>query len=136
MASEAFSVMEEWLGGYTYPVSGPQDKITIHGSDEGVLTVCAETVDPYPDNPRYFRISLNVHEISAADVDRPATPRNPSVPVEHIVRVPANRMGELRTWLHQPNGSLCLSRRLALESVEDGGIQVRTDRFDYGAGDR
>lgn len=45
---------------------------------------------------------------------------------EHIVRVPRDRLDDLRKWLEWPNGGLRIGR-VCFEAVEDGSIWVRTD---------
>lgn len=50
---------------------------------------------------------------------------------EHIVKVAAKHMDDLRRWLERPNGSFTVDRA-TLEAVEGGGILVRTRPFGHG----
>ncbi|MGW3197123.1 hypothetical protein ACWDBD_21535 [Streptomyces sp. NPDC001118] len=45
---------------------------------------------------------------------------------EHTVKVSAQDTAKLRDWLTHPNGAFTLGR-VTFESVEDGGILVRTN---------
>ncbi len=47
---------------------------------------------------------------------------------EHIVDVYYRDMAALRLWLERPNGALVLGR-VTFESVESGGIWVRTQPY-------
>lgn len=49
---------------------------------------------------------------------------------QHVVTVHARDMNRLRRWLDRPNGGLRIGR-VTFESVEDGGILVRTDPYTY-----
>jgi hypothetical protein len=44
---------------------------------------------------------------------------------EHVVELNARQLAALRTWLVRPNGGWCAGR-ITVESVEHGGILIRT----------
>ncbi|KUF18844.1 hypothetical protein [Streptomyces silvensis] len=61
----ALDTLAEWLPGYTYPETGPQQKITHEATaDDGrYIDVRTETVGAYPSDARTFRVWVEVEEL-------------------------------------------------------------------------
>jgi hypothetical protein len=52
---------------------------------------------------------------------------------EHVVRIHRRDMDRLREWLQHPNGAFSVdNHQVVFESVEDGGILVRTRDWQHG----
>lgn len=83
--------------------------------DAGLAMDCSCTLD----DPRHVILELvreveNQRERASFLADR-----------EHIVGIRADRMDDLREWMQSPNGGHPVGR-VTFESVEGGGIWVRT----------
>ncbi|MFJ5103202.1 hypothetical protein [Streptomyces sp. NPDC088554] len=61
----ALGTLAEWLPGYTYPESGPQQKYTLVAvADDGrSIDVQVETLGSYPSDARDFRVTLTVEAL-------------------------------------------------------------------------
>lgn len=61
----ALDTLAEWLPGYTYPDSGPQQKIThmATAEDGRSIDVRMETLDSYSSDARTFRVWLEVEAL-------------------------------------------------------------------------
>ncbi|MGV9546827.1 hypothetical protein [Streptomyces ardesiacus] len=61
----ALGTLAEWLPGYTYPETGPQQKITLVGvDDEGrYLDVRMGFLDASPSETKVFRVWLEAEEL-------------------------------------------------------------------------
>ncbi|MEV4971988.1 hypothetical protein [Streptomyces scopuliridis] len=61
----ALDTLAEWLPGYTYPESGPQQKciLVAVGDDGRSIDIRVETLDPFPSDPQDFRIWLEVEAL-------------------------------------------------------------------------
>lgn len=58
----ALDTLNEWLSGYTYPVTGPQQRCRIVGGEDGrSVDVCMTTVGET--DGRSFRISVEVEAL-------------------------------------------------------------------------
>lgn len=55
-------------------------------------------------------------------------PSSPAPERDHTVEIFPENMDRLRAWMESPNGALC-SARIIFESVEGGGILVRTSPY-------
>jgi len=61
----AMDVLADWIDGYTTPEEGPQLRVRpVVTRDSTYLDVRVEECDPFPTNPRNFRISLTVEELT------------------------------------------------------------------------
>lgn len=47
-------------------------------------------------------------------------------PTEHIITITNEDRLKLLEWLAAPNGSLAVHERVTMESVEGGGVMIRT----------
>ncbi|KDQ65730.1 hypothetical protein [Streptomyces sp. NTK 937] len=61
----ALGTLAEWIKGYTVPEEGPQQKYTLRavGEDDRSIDVQVETCDPFPSDPKVFRIWLEVEAL-------------------------------------------------------------------------
>ncbi|MFF1684481.1 MULTISPECIES: hypothetical protein [unclassified Streptomyces] len=60
----AVDVLADWLDGYSAGNDGPQLRFKpVALEDGGSLRVQVEECDPFPSNPREFRITLTVEEL-------------------------------------------------------------------------
>jgi hypothetical protein len=48
-------------------------------------------------------------------------------PAEHVITISSEQREVLLDWLENPNGTLRMTGRLAVEAVEGGGVMIRTE---------
>jgi hypothetical protein len=61
--AEAVGTLAGWLGGYSTPDEGPQLRFRLVTSDDNHVYVRVEECDPFPTNPREFRVTVTVEEL-------------------------------------------------------------------------
>ncbi|MEV5319137.1 hypothetical protein AB0K92_16030 [Streptomyces sp. NPDC052687] len=61
--AEAVGTLAAWINGYSVPDEGPQLRFRLVTADDDHVHVRVEECDPFPTNPREYRVTVKVEAL-------------------------------------------------------------------------